>query len=434
MDTPPSYTATMGGTEQARRAQDGGGPAPDAWVSRWRSDGEQATLAIVALTGFEIVNAAYGRDAGDMLIAAAEERIAAAIAAQPGALPAPHIRREGAAFFVGLRVPAAIAQRALDAIAVALSRSYELGGRTIHLGTRMGIAAGADAELLPRARAALAEARGGEGAMTRTAPPGVERPLTELAADLHRAIERDEIEILFQPQVALATGRVEGVEALARWQHPTLGSLGAATLLAASHRADLGLALSDHIHAVALARVAAWPPSLAHLRVAVNVTAADVARVDFVPGFLRRIAASGVAPARVTAEITEGGLIDDFDGAAALLGDLRNAGCRVAIDDFGTGYSSLAYLTHLPLDYLKIDRQLTQCIAGDRRHRVVVEGVIAMAAALGLETIAEGVETEAQRALLAARGCTYYQGFLCSAPVDTAALVALMEDGRGWSG
>lgn len=427
----------MGGTDQARRAQDGGEATPEAWLSEWRGEGDRCTLAIVALTGFEIINAAYGRDAGDMLIAAAEGRIGEAMAAHDASATA-QVRRDGAAFFVGLPVSVAAAQPALDAIAATLARAYQLGGRTIHLGARMGIAAAmagnSSADLVARARAALAEARGGEGATTRTAPPGAERPLSELAADLHRAIERDEIEILFQPQVALASGRIEAVEALARWQHPTLGSLGAATLLAASHRADLGLALSEHIHAAALARVAAWPAALSQLRVAVNVTAADIARVGFVSGFLARVADSGVAPTRVTAEITEGGLIDDLDAAAALLGDLRDRGCRVAIDDFGTGYSSLAYLTRLPLDYLKIDRQLTQCIAGDRRHRVVVEGVIAMAAALGLETIAEGVEDEAQRALLAARGCTYYQGFLCSRPVDSAGLLALVENERGRDG
>jgi EAL domain-containing protein (putative c-di-GMP-specific phosphodiesterase class I) len=133
-----------------------------------------------------------------------------------------------------------------------------------------------------------------------------------------------------------------------------------------------------------------------------------------------------VARARVTAEITEGGLIDDLDGATDLLAVLRDGGCHVAIDDFGTGYSSLAYLTALPVDYLKIDLRLTQSIVGDRRHRVVVEGVIAIARALGLETIAEGVETEEQRALLEARGCTYYQGFLCSSAVDSAGLMRLV--------
>ncbi|MEH3102040.1 EAL domain-containing protein [Sphingomonas adhaesiva] len=255
-------------------------------------------------------------------------------------------------------------------------------------------------------------------------------PLAALAADLHRAIGRGEIDVLFQPQVSLRDGAITGVEALARWRHPRLGGLGAATLLAAAERADLGVALSDHVQALALARAAAWPATLAHLRVALNVTAADIAREEFVPRFLARIAASGIAPARVTAEVTESGVIHDLGAAAATLEALRDAGVRVALDDFGTGYSNLAYLTRLPLDYLKIDRSLTLAITGDTRERVVVEGVLAIAAGLSLDTIVEGVEDASQRELLAARGATYYQGFLCAGPLDDAGLIALIEEGR----
>ena len=163
---------------------------------------------------------------------------------------------------------------------------------------------------------------------------------------------------------------------------------------------------------------------MAGLRIAVNVTAADMARAPFVERFLARVHASGVGFERVTAEVTETGLIDDLDGASTALTALRAAGCRVALDDFGTGYSSLSYLTRLPLDYLKIDRSLVQTITGDARDRVVVEGVIAIAAGLGLETVAEGVESERERVLLAQRGCTFYQGFLWAEPLDDAALQA----------
>ena len=238
--------------------------------------------------------------------------------------------------------------------------------------------------------------------------------------------------MLFQPQVVIAGGTIAVVEALARWRHPRRGPLGAGALLAAAERAGLGIVLSEHIQSLALARAARWPAGLGRLRLALNVTAADIARADFVARFLARVDASGIARARVTAEITETGLIDDLDAARGLLTALREAGCRVAVDDFGTGYSSLAYLAALPLDYLKIDRALTQDIAGDRRQRAVTEGVLAIARALHLETVAEGVETEHQRALLAGHGCTYYQGFLCAPPLDDAALAALVTSGQGW--
>jgi EAL domain-containing protein (putative c-di-GMP-specific phosphodiesterase class I) len=125
--------------------------------------------------------------------------------------------------------------------------------------------------------------------------------------------------------------------------------------------------------------------------------------------------------------VTEGGLIEDLGTAAALLAELRRGGLRVAIDDFGTGYSSLAYLKALPLDYLKIDKRLVEDIGGSARDQVVVRSVIDMARSLGLEVIAEGVETEEQLALLAREGCQIYQGFLCAPPVDEERLAALME-------
>jgi predicted signal transduction protein with EAL and GGDEF domain len=385
----------------------------------------QVTAMIAALTSFEIVNAAFGRATGDALVQAAQVRLSEALAARAAV-----VTREGSAFTILLAGARTDADAALAAVERALAAPFTVGEETIQVGARIGVARAAAAEppadLLRRAAEALARARGGEGATTQIAPDHDGAALAALAADLHRAIDRGEIEVLFQPQVALATGRIAGVEALARWRHPRLGTLGAASLLAAADRAGLGIALSAHIQALALAKVAAWPAKLGKLRVAVNVTAADVARADFADGFLARVAESGVKAARVTAEITEGGLIDDLDAVAAPLERLRAAGCRVAVDDFGTGYSSLAYLATLPLDYLKIDRSLVQDVVADRRRRAVVEGVLAIAAALSLETIAEGVETEAQRALLAGRGCTHYQGFLCAEPLDDAALIALV--------
>ncbi|WP_294192739.1 EAL domain-containing protein [uncultured Sphingomonas sp.] len=412
----------MGQVNRERRRDDGEvSPAIGAWLTQ----GRDVTIAIVALASFEIINAAYGRETGDRLVDLALERFDRVLSATDEF----DLSRAGPVFTLALPLPFEAAHPLIAATEFALAQPFVVGATTVHVGTRIGVAAGQGEEaeeLLARARAALADARVLDGATTRIAPPAPHRPVAQLAADLHRAIERDEIAILFQPQVALGDNRIVGVEALARWNHPELGELGAETLLAASDRANLGVALSDHILARALASAATWPTELEALRVAVNVTAADLSRPDFAERFLARVDESGIARARVTAEITEGGLIDDLDGATELLTTLRDGGCRVAIDDFGTGYSSLAYLTTLPVDYLKIDLRLTQSIVGDRRHRAVVEGVIAIANALGLETIAEGVETEEQRALLEARGCTYYQGFLCSGAIDSARLSRLI--------
>ena len=189
--------------------------------------------------------------------------------------------------------------------------------------------------------------------------------------------------------------------------------------------------LSDHVQRLAVHAAAAWPASLSELRLAVNVTAADIAVPRFAERFTAMVDSCGFPRGRLTVEITESGLIQDLESASSLLAALRQSGFRVAIDDFGTGYSSLAYLKALPLDYLKIDKKLAEDITGSTRDRVVVHGVIEMARSLGLSVIAEGVETDEQLTLLAREGCNYYQGFLCSEPVDVATLKALVTRSPG---
>jgi EAL domain-containing protein (putative c-di-GMP-specific phosphodiesterase class I) len=306
----------------------------------------------------------------------------------------------------------------------------------IALGSRAGVAVSQPGDnaalLLRRASVALAEAKAGESAPVRVLEEGAESETERserLEIDLRRALDRSEIEILFQPQVSVTTGEVAGVEALARWRHPQYGELGAATLFSVAERSDYLAQLSDHVQRRAIAAAAAWPEALGELRLSVNITAADIRQPGFADQFLSLVRESGFPPERLTVEVTESGLIEDLAGAAALLAQLRGGGLRAAIDDFGTGYSSLAYLKALPLDYLKIDKRLSQDITGSTRDRIVVRSVIDMARSLGLGVIAEGVETPEQLALLAEEGCTLYQGYLCAPPLDAAELVAHMAGG-----
>jgi EAL domain-containing protein (putative c-di-GMP-specific phosphodiesterase class I) len=247
-----------------------------------------------------------------------------------------------------------------------------------------------------------------------------------LELDLRLALDEDRIEILWQPQVSVSTGRIVGVEALARWRHPLLGELGAEALFAAAERSDYLIELSNHVQRKAIGIAAGWTGALAELRIAVNVTAADIAEPGFAGRILALASESGLRD-RLTVEVTESGLMEDLAAAADLLAELRMGGLRVAIDDFGTGYSSLAYLKALPLDTIKIDRRLAQDIAGSPRDRIVVRSVIDMGRSLGLSVIAEGVETEEQLTLLAQAGCNIYQGFLCAPPVDVRTLEGLVR-------
>ena len=401
-----------------RRAEDEARPeaAPlGAWFAALAP--APAAAVVVRLSRFEFVNAAFGRAAGDALIVAVEARIAAWSAALA---PATEVHRDGAEFVIGVAAAADALAGALAALEQALAAPFAEGGGAVSLGIRVGAAAVAPGQAPAQAIAAARRAIGA----ARVADP--EPRLDRLAADLHRALDKGEVYVRFQPQATVATGAIVGVEALARWRHPALGELGADTLFAAAERGGLAPALSDAIHARACEEAAAWPDALAHLRVSINVTAADLARAGFADTLLDRIAAAGLARGRVTVEIVETELVDNLADAAAILARLRGAGLRTAIDDFGTGYSSLAYLKALPIDYLKIDRSLTRDIAGSERDRAVVRGVVAIARSLGLGTIAEGVETEAERALLAAEGCDLYQGFLCAGAVDSGELVGLV--------
>ncbi len=409
------------------------------WLDRLLSGGEGAGVHVllIALSRFEMVNTAYGRTAGDTVlrnVAARIEHVAAEVLGENWLVA----RMGGSEFAVLGRLtehPERVTLLA-DQIAEAVARPFISSGAIVSLGARIGVAVGEAGErdaarLLRRAGEALESARDSDGATVRYASRTAEPAPYDLAVDLRRAIERDEIEIRFQPQVAIGGGGITGVEALARWSHPVLGLLGAETLFSAAERADLVLALSDHVQRVILDAAAAWTGRRAKLRLALNLTANDVRRPGFADLFIDRVDASGFSRNRLTVEITEGGLIDDLSMAADLFAQFRAAGIRVAIDDFGTGYSSLAYLKALPLDYLKIDKRMAQDITGTARDRIVVRGVIDMARSLGLSVVAEGVETAEQLDLLAREGCNFYQGYLCAEPLTDAALAELLEERAG---
>lgn len=408
-------------------------PAIAEWIEARLAARQHVGVLRIALSRLDILNAARGRAAGDMLIAAAQAQIEAITHALLG--PAAMVAAaDGGEWIVAAAAPGPILARLAAALDLALAKPLTLGERQAVLGSRWGMAEsgpGDDApRLLRRAGEALVAAKASDGAMNRMAGPEGAAPLDSLAIDLHLAIERGEIDVLFQPQAQIGGRKVTGVEALARWTHGRLGPLGADALFAAADRADLGIALSDHIQELVLGRVAAWPAPLDGLRVSLNLTAGDLGRPGFAALFLDRVARSGVPFERLTVEITETGAIRNLEAAAAGLAVLRDAGVGVALDDFGTGYSSLAYLTALPLDYLKLDKALALGIEGSARHRGVVRAVMTLARSLGLAVIAEGIETEAQRVALAEEGCTYYQGYLLAEPLDERALVTLMEEAR----
>ncbi len=407
------------------------------WIEARLGEGRPCSLLLFAITRFEMINTAFGRETGDDVLATVA-RLIGPLLADIGSRNTLIARTAGAEFVIGIdgRLPVERLRLLAEHLIDQVDRPVLSGVHQVSLSSRAAIAVSRTvdrdaAALLRRASTALASAKSSDQLRVRIVgeDEAVEAEHETLKSDLRTALDRNEIKVLFQPQVSIASRRIVGVEALARWDHPTLGTLGATTLLAAAEGSDYLLALSAHIQQSALEAASRWPKSLTGLRLSVNITASDIAQPAFADGFLALVERSGFARDRLTVEVTESGLIEDLGSASMLLAQLRASGCRVAIDDFGTGYSSLAYLKMLPLDYLKIDKQLAQDIGGNARDRVVVRGVIDMARSLGLAVVAEGVETEEQLSLLAREGCNYYQGFLCSEAVDSAGLAAVVE---GW--
>ena len=221
-------------------------------------------------------------------------------------------------------------------------------------------------------------------------------------------IAHEAITVLFQPQIEPATGLIVGAEALARWK----GAQTPQELFARAEASGLSERLSRLMQRKALRKAAIWEGPLKNLNVSINLLPQDLARPGYEDWLLEEIAAAGIAPSRVTVEITESALLADREIVADRLARLRAAGVRIAVDDFGTGYSSLAYLTSLPLDILKIDRGLIADIVGGSRDRIVVKAMIRLARELDLKVVVEGVETIDQLTLLADWGCDLYQGFL----------------------
>jgi len=400
-------------------------------LDRWRADmpGDARAAPVHAMLigfgRFDAVNLAYGEAAGDGALVEVARRILHLATDELAGGEWIAGRVGGGKFALAAREPLSRErwQWLGEALGEALSAPIAAldGAGTVRLWPRVALV-----RVLPGERAghvfdqlagtlAKAHDRPGERLLWADrvhAPAGIRT--AELEADLLAALDRDEIEIAFQPQYALADDALVGAEALARWRHPGVGAIGAGALFAIAERADHVAHLSRHIAERALAAASAWPGGL---RLSLNVTPADLAASGFAREFLRLLESSGFAPDRLTLEITEQVLLGDLERSAKVLDELKRAGIGIALDDFGGGFCNFRYLKLLPLDTLKLDRSMIEGIERDSRDRAVLRAIVALARALDLSVVAEGIETAEQRAIAAAEGCATYQGFLRSKPL-----------------
>ncbi len=251
-----------------------------------------------------------------------------------------------------------------------------------------------------------------------------------LESGLRRALERREFMLHYQPQIDLESGTIVGVETLIRWLHPELGFIPPDTFIPIAEQSGLIVPIGEWVLRTACAQGRAWQTTGVPVRVSVNLSARQFMRSDLIRTIRDALAATGLDPALLELEITEGLLMENPEEHSRLLSPLKAMGVRIAIDDFGTGYSSLTYLKHFPLDVLKIDQSFVRNIGSDSGDAAIVSAVIALAHSMGLDVIAEGVETAGQLHFLREKGCRKFQGYLFSHPLPEGELTAMLNERR----
>jgi diguanylate cyclase (GGDEF)-like protein len=255
-----------------------------------------------------------------------------------------------------------------------------------------------------------------------------------LETGLRHAIERDELVLLYQPKIAVATGRIVGVEALVRWQHPEQGLLRPDLFITLAEESGLIVPIGQWVLRTACARARAWRERGMPLPVAVNLSARQFHDGKLVTDIAAILDAAGIAPSDLELEITEGTVMQNPEQAVTLMQGLRWLGVRLAMDDFGVGYSSIGQLKRFPVDSLKLDRTFVRDLPDDLYDVAITRAVIAMAHALNIVVIAEGVEREAQLDLLRREGCDEYQGYLCQPPLTESQLIRFVRQHHAGTG
>jgi diguanylate cyclase (GGDEF)-like protein len=397
----------------------------------------RATLLVLDLDRFKQVNDALGHDVGDQLLIAVAQRLRA-LRPERGTVA----RLGGDEFAILTATCGPDDGRALaERVVRALSEPVSLDGLRVDVTASVGIANRDDERvdfttLMRHADIAMYDAkqRGDAIAEYRPAFETNSPERLQLLTDFRRALEtgdRDEISMYYQPQVCLTTGAVEGVEALLRWRHPTYGQIDTQELLAvAEHSSVIHLLTMRAIDDV-VAQVGEWRAHGIELRASINVSSRDLYSDDIIVAHLSEtLAHHDVDPRQIQIEITESALIADPSRAIGTVNRVCALGVAIALDDFGTGYSSLQHLRKLPIAEIKIDRSFVGGMADNHDDAAIVRSTVDLARSLGIRTVAEGVETEYTRQLLAEAGCTLAQGWLTAHPMPAPEVSKWLLDFR----
>ena len=410
-----------------------------------KRDGTGFALMFLDLDQFKRINDTLGHAVGDDLLRVIAQRLTRSLRPDDIARPSPAkavqrdvCRHGGDEFIVLLNGVASEedAARAANRLQTMLAQPIVLGTHEVFVSASIGIVLyprdGSDLDtLLKNADVAMyhAKAQGrSHFSFYNDSMRAVSAERLSVEHDLRRALEGEQFELYYQPQIEVRTGRIVGIEALIRWNHPTLGLLAPAHFIGVAEEAGLIMAIWEWVLVAALIQHNAWlAQGLPAVTIGVNLSSvqfSDPALAERVAEIARVV---GVPLDYLELEVTESMLLVDADAALKTLTALRAMGVKIAIDDFGTGYSSLSYLRRLPLDKLKLDQSFIRD-AGNEGDMAITRAIIAMAKSLKLAVVAEGVETQAQIDLLLSLGCTTVQGFLLGRPLPAAATAELLRE------
>jgi diguanylate cyclase (GGDEF)-like protein/PAS domain S-box-containing protein len=403
-----------------------------------RSDPRRSAVSVLFLDldGFKSVNDMIGHSAGDALLVQVADRLRSVCA------PGDTVARFGGDEFAVLLEdqPDDVYQTALaERIGAVIREPFDLQGERVHVTTSVGIAAHDEhattaEQLLRNADLAMYQAKGAGNGGYVVFEPAMHAGLVErvrLESDLRQAVENGEFVVHYQPMVSMRTGAITGSEALVRWQHPTRGLLAPGEFVAVAEATGLIRAIGDFVLREACAQTVRWQQAGGtDLRISVNVSPRQLLEADYADQVRAALEDTGLAPQRLTLEMTESVLIDDRPETLDALTALHNLGIRLAIDDFGTGYSSLSYLHRFPVDVLKIDRSFVERLGGgeDGGDGTLVSTILHLGHSLQLETVAEGIERPQEMLILRRQGCTTGQGFHFSPPVAADVIGALLRE------
>ena len=391
------------------------------------SDNQGRALLYLDLDGFKTVNDTLGHAAGDAVLREAAERLRSCLPRNA------MVARFGGDEFAIWFSPAtpARAEALAETIIEAIAAPFDVQGMPVFIGASFGIAYtprhGVEPDaLLGKADLALYRAKAEGKGLSRTFVEDYELSLVErrkLQSDMKLAVAKREFELYYQPVVDLSHGGISGFEALIRWRSPTRGFVMPGTFIPAAETSGLIVAIGRWVLFQACKDAARWSDEI---RIAVNVSPQQVRSPDFAQTVLLALKSSGLPPARLELEVTEGVFLDNSPQAMDNLRTLRDKGIRIALDDFGTGYSSLSYLINFPVDRIKIDQSFVRDCATRPENQAIVDAILTIAKKLSISVTAEGVETSEQALALKMRRCDDIQGFLLSEPRPLADVPAML--------